>query len=125
MADLERDYGLKCRNTVELGTLAAASRLGANIGTKAYDFVKLAETTLCLVASALDALCNVPANVAFGRWRSSQTLSDEHIKHTGIDAYATNLVWCFEKKILMMFSNFIMSFSSLFFQSYCLQTLMK
>ncbi|EXB55976.1 hypothetical protein L484_018762 [Morus notabilis] len=45
MADLERDHGLKCRNAVGLGTLAAASRLGASIGTKAYDFVKLAETT--------------------------------------------------------------------------------
>lgn len=41
LADLKRDYGLQCRNVVELGSLAAAYRGASSL--EAYHFVRMAE----------------------------------------------------------------------------------
>ena len=91
MAYLKRDYGIQCRNAVELGSLAASFWIGNS--SKSYDFVRMVEAMPNVDSFAIDVLSKIPCEVAFGDWGST-TLSKEQIMHCSIDAYAAFSAGC-------------------------------
>ncbi|GAV83674.1 DNA_pol_A_exo1 domain-containing protein [Cephalotus follicularis] len=82
VSNLRRDYGLECRNAVELGPLAAVVR------EKHY----LSACGLPDIASACGVeVCKKSADVALGNW-GARKLRQECIRYATYDAYASFLV---------------------------------
>lgn len=81
LADLQRDYGIQCRNLVDLGAFAAAVR----------DSPVMSACPLpCLfkhICRQTNATCK-PADVAFGEWGTT-ILSEKQIEHASLGVHMT------------------------------------
>ncbi|XP_035550674.1 uncharacterized protein LOC118349581 [Juglans regia] len=78
LADLQRDYGIQCRNGVDLGVFAAAVR--DSTGISAYPLP-------CIVRCSNIDFCK-PADVAFSEWGTSM-LSEKQIEHASLVVHKT------------------------------------
>lgn len=82
LADLQRDYGIQCRNGVDLGVFAAAFR--DSTGISAYPLPCLLNR---IVPCSNIAFCK-PADVAFSEWGTSM-LSEKQIEHASLVVHMT------------------------------------
>ncbi|KAG2710472.1 hypothetical protein I3760_04G029100 [Carya illinoinensis] len=93
LADLQRDYGIQCRNGVDLGVFAAAVR--ASPGISAYPLPYLFKCIVPLISNdtystntfSNNAFCK-PADVAFSEWGTSM-LSEKQIEHASLVVHMT------------------------------------
>jgi hypothetical protein len=87
LADLERDYGIKCRNAVELGTLAAHVRMEPIL--RSYSLTELLEYFSCPFDRYY--FYGRSTNVAFSDWGTS-TLTMEQIRHASTEVNAIIMI---------------------------------